>query len=177
MPHIDLKNNLPGIIGAMAYRPETAKPLRELAEVLLRGANSLSSGEREIIATHVSLLNDCKFCSSSHWAAAKHLLPEGALPAPRLGKGIDPSGFSPKLVALLGIAEKVRADSRTVSREQVEHAKGLGATDQEIHDTVLIAAAFCMYNRYVDGLSTWAPNELGEYDEMGKVLATQGYLH
>jgi len=70
MPHIELPAGLPGISAALAYRPETAKPLRELAHVLLHGPNSLSAGERELIATYVSSLNECHFCQASHGAAA-----------------------------------------------------------------------------------------------------------
>ncbi len=50
MAHITLPEGLPGITGPFAFRPETAKPMRELAEILLRGPNSLSSADREIIA-------------------------------------------------------------------------------------------------------------------------------
>lgn len=74
MPHIALPEGLPGITSAMAYRPETARPLRELAEVLLRGPNTLTSGEREMIAAFVSTRNDCHFCQASHRAAAAHHL-------------------------------------------------------------------------------------------------------
>lgn len=74
VPHIQLPEGLPGITSGFAFRPETAKPLRELAETLLRGPNSLTSGEREMIAAFVSSLNDCHFCQASHSAAAAHHL-------------------------------------------------------------------------------------------------------
>ena len=74
MPHIALPEGLPGITSGFAYRPETAKPMRELAEVLLRGPSTLTSGERETIAAFVSARNDCAFCHASHRAAAAHHL-------------------------------------------------------------------------------------------------------
>src|SRR6202167_1766326 len=74
MAHITVPDNLPGILGPMAISPESTKALRELVEVLLRGPNTLTSAEREIIATYVSLQNDCRFCQLSHGAAAaEHL--------------------------------------------------------------------------------------------------------
>ena len=71
MPHIALNSDQPGIRGLLQYRPETGRPLSELAEVLLRGPSTLTRGERELIGAYVSALNDCRYCSSSHaaWAA------------------------------------------------------------------------------------------------------------
>jgi hypothetical protein len=63
-----------------------------------------------------------------------------------------------------------------VTAEDVANAREAGATDLEIHDTVLIAAAFCMYNRYVDGLATWQPEDPAMYAKMGEHLATHGYI-
>ena len=175
MPHIELPEELPGITSAFAFRPETAKPLRALAEVLLRGPSSLTSAERETIAAFVSAGNDCYFCHASHRAAAAHH-PGGSyeiLDAVRAGYRDAP--ISPKLKALLAIAAKVRESGRRVTAEDVAAARTEGATDLEIHDTVLIAAAFCMYNRYVDGLATRTPTDPRLYDEMGARMAHQGY--
>jgi len=175
VPHITLPEGLPGITGAMAFRPETARPLRALAEVLLRGENSLSSAERETIAAFVSYRNDCDFCHLSHRAAAAHH-PGGSyelVDAVRLDPQTAP--ISAKLKALLTIAGKVQVSGRHVTEGDVAQAKSEGATDIEIHDTVLIAAAFCMYNRYVDGLATWTPGDPSLYDAMGQRMASQGY--
>lgn len=78
--------------------------------------------------------------------------------------------------ALLRIAELVAKTGRNVTAEAVDQARQQGAMDKEIHDTVLIAAAFCMFNRYVDGLATWAPEEHEAYRDHGKVIAEQGYV-
>jgi alkylhydroperoxidase family enzyme len=78
--------------------------------------------------------------------------------------------------ALLHIAGKVQKGGRGVSEDDVAAARRHGADDAVIHDTVLIAAAFCMYNRYVDGLATWAPEDPAAYEPMGALLATQGYV-
>ncbi len=177
MAYIKLNNEqLPGIVGLMDFRPETAKPLNELAETLLGGSSSLTSGERELIASFVSHKNECHFCHASHGAAAAaHLGKDVDLHAD-IKAGIVDTPVSPKMRALLQIAAKVQQSGRAVSEADIEKASAEGATDQELHDTVLIAAAFCMYNRYVDGLGTWAPPGNEPYREMGKRLAEVGYV-
>ncbi|MBI4548577.1 MAG: peroxidase-related enzyme [Ignavibacteriae bacterium] len=175
MAHIAVPPDLPGIIGLLAYRPETARPLSELAQVLLRGVSTLSAGERELIAAYVSHRNECYFCSSSHSAAAKYLLDGNKALVEAVKNNVGTAPVSEKLKALLRIAGKVQMDGRTVTETDVQQARALGATDQELHDTVLIAAAFCMYNRYVDGLATWTPREEAVYDSIGKRLAREGY--
>lgn len=178
MAHIQLTNEqLPGIVGLFNFRPETAKPLGELAETLLRGPSSLSSGEREMIASYVSWKNDCHFCHTSHGASAAHHLGTGLSLIDDIKNQFKETPVSPKLRALLDIAAKVQKGGKYVLPEDIQKAKEQDASDLEIHDTVLIAAAFCMYNRYVDGLGTWAPKEKEAYDEMGHRLAHEGYVH
>ncbi len=174
MPHIALPEGLPGISAGFAFRPETAKPMRELAHILLHEPNSLTPAERELIATYVSYLNDCYFCQTSHGAsAAAHLGDEEMVK--RVKADFQHADISDKLKALLVIAGKVQKGGKQVTAKDVEEARAQGATDMEIHDTVLIAAAFCMYNRYVDGLGTWQPRDESLYAAMGKHLATEGY--
>ena len=176
MPHIQLPEGLQGIRGPMAFRPETAKPLNELVEILLHAPNSLSPGERELIATYVSYLNDCYFCQTVHGAiAAAHLDGDEAL-VKRVKADFQYADISAKLKALLVIAGKVQRGGKHVTAGDVEAARLEGATDTEIHDTVLIAAAFCMYNRYVDGLATWQPEDEELYRERGKKTAKEGYV-
>lgn len=176
MAHINLKNDNPGIVGLFHFRPETSKPLCELAEILLRGPSSLSSGEREMIASYVSYQNNCHFCHTSHGASAAHHLDSDLSLIDDIKKDFEQTDISPKLRALLDIAGKVQKSGREVEERDIQKAKDEGASDREIHDTVLIAAAFCMYNRYVDGLGTWAPQKKEAYDEMGKMMAHEGYL-
>ncbi len=176
MPHIALPEGLPGIRGAMAFRPETAKPLNELVEVLLRGPNTLTPGERELIATYVSSLNDCHYCQSIHGAIAAASLNGDEALVRRVKADFQHADISEKLKALLVIAGKVQRDGKRVTAEDVANARALGATDLEIHDTILIAAAFCMYNRYVDGLATTQPRDEALYRERGKVVAREGYI-
>ena len=175
MPHIQLPEGLPGITGLLAFRPETAKPITELAEILLRGPGSLTSGEREMIATFVSSKNDCYFCQTSHRAAAAHHLNGNYDLVDAVRADYMSAPIGDKLKALLTIAGKVQRSGRDVTEQDVAAAREQGATDIEIHDTVLIAAMFCMANRYVDGLGTWAPTDPGLYDQMGHAMATQGY--
>ncbi len=171
-----MPEGLPGITSGFAFRPETAGPLRELAEVLLRGPNTLTSGEREMIATFVSSRNDCEFCRDSHRAAAAHHLEGNYALVDAVRGDYRTAPISPKLKALLAIAEQVQQGGKQVSSAEVEGARAEGATDTEIHDAILIAAAFCMYNRYVDGLATWTPTDPEAYDEMGQRMARQGYV-
>ena len=176
MPHIHLPLDLPGITSAFAFRPETAKPMRELAEVLLRGPNSLTSGEREMIAAFVSSRNDCQFCQWSHRAAAAHHLGGNYGFVDAVCHDYLTAPISAKLKSLLAIAAKVQESGKSVTPDDIERARAEGATDREIHDAVLIAAAFSMYNRYVDGLATWTPTDHDVYDDMGKRMAGQGYI-
>ena len=174
MPHINLPDGLPGISAGFAFRPETAKPMRELAHILLHEPSSLSPGERELIATYVSSRNCTTFCVLSHGAAAANHLGDAAL-VERVKSDFLTAPITPKLKALLTIAGKVQQDGKLVTESDVLAARTLGATDLEIHDTVLIAAAFSMYNRYVDGLATVQPTDPGMYEQMGKHLAEKGY--
>jgi len=174
MPHIALPEGFPGISAGLTYRPETAKPMRELAHVLLHDANSLTPGERELIATYVSSQNNCHFCQASHGAAAACHLDDASV-VEKVKADFLSAPVSDKLKALLTIAGKVQQDGKLVTASDVEAARKLGATDVEIHDTVLIAAAFCMFNRYVDGLGTWQPQDQDMYAQMGKHLAEGGY--
>jgi len=175
MPHISLPEGLPGILGPMAFRPETAKPLNELADILLRGPSTLSPSERELIATYVSARNDCFFCQTVHGAVAAHHLGGNEQLVLDVKRAPAEADVSDKLKALLAIAGKVQRGGKFVDSEDIARARDLGATDLEIHDTVLIAAAFSMYNRYVDGLATWAPEDPERYREQGARLAQQGY--
>jgi len=178
MAHIDLgldEKEFPGIIGPMRFRPETAKPLNELAEVLLRGPHTLSRGERELIAAYVSGGNECRFCCASHSAFAAAQLDGGAAVVDQVITDPGSAPISAKLRALLRIAATVRLDGRQVTAELVAAARAEGATDVEIHDTVLIAAAFCMFNRYVDGLATLAPEDPDAYAMNARRIVESGY--
>jgi len=176
MPHIPLPEGLPGITSGFAFRPETARPMRELAEVLLRGPNSLTSGEREMIAAFVSSRNECHFCQASHSAAAAHHLGGSYAAVDAVKRDYQTAPVSSKLKAHLAIAAKVQQGGKQVTPSDVERARAEGATDVEIHDAVLIAAAFCMFNRYVDGLATLTPVDPAAYDAMGRRMAEQGYV-
>jgi uncharacterized peroxidase-related enzyme len=173
--HIDLAEGLPGIRGLFDFRPETAKPLSALADVLLHQPNSLSQADRELIATYVSSRNDCYYCQTSHGAIAAHHLGGNEELVAQVKRDFTTAPVSDKLKALLVIAGKVQQGGKHVKEEDIARARHLGATDIEIHDTVLIAAAFCMYNRYVDGLGTWTPSDLDSYRARAAAVATGGY--
>jgi uncharacterized peroxidase-related enzyme len=175
MAHITLDNEYPGIRGLMTYRPETAGPLNELVDVLLRGPHSLTPGERELIATYVSARNDCQYCQTIHGAVAAHHLGGDDGLVDLVKSNPRQAAISPKLRALLAIAGQVADGGKHVTADNVARARDEGATDLEIHDTVLIAAVFCMCNRYVDGLATWAPTDREFYRQRAAVIAEQGY--
>lgn len=176
MAHIRLAEGIPGILGPMAFSPETAKPLNELADVLLRGPNSLSPADRELIATYVSSQNDCYFCQHAHGAVAAYRLGGNEKLIDEVKANFQSAAITDKLKALLAIAGSVQKGGKQVTNEQIARARSQGASDKESHDTVLIAAAFSMYNRYVDGLATWAPTDPQVYRENGKRLADHGYV-
>jgi uncharacterized peroxidase-related enzyme len=175
MAYIDVPDDLPGIRGLLAFRPEMTFPLRGFMEVLMRDENMLSRGERELIATYVSHLNDCWFCQSSHGATAEYYLQCDVGFIASIKGDLACSDLSDKMKLLLTIAAKVQQGGKQVSGELIAKAKNLGITDNEIHDTVLIAAAFCMFNRYVDGLNTWAPDDPEFYRKDVKERAEAGY--
>jgi len=177
MAHIQLPEGAPGILGPMIAYPETQKHLSGLAEALLRGPSSLTPAERELIASYVSSGNDCYFCTQSHAAAARAHYGDECVLVDQVLADVRTAPVSAKLRALLAIAEKVRCDGRLVHAADVDRARAEGADDKAIHDTVLIAAAFCMFNRYVDGLGTWTPRDPAAYQESGLRLANQGYVN
>ncbi len=176
MPHVSIKASVPGIGGLLATRPDTAQPLMMLAETLLRGPSPLSRGERELIAAYVSERNACRYCADSHSAFAAEQLDGGA----ELVKAVldDPATapISARLRALLRVADEVRAAVAPVSDEAVAAARAAGADDADLHDTVLITAAFCMYNRYVNGLGTELPADPKHYRDSAHRIVTHGYL-
>lgn len=174
MAHIQLPENMPGIRSLMTFRPETAKPLNALVDVLLQEENSLTKGERELIASYVSSLNECKYCANTHGAIAKHHLGDGNI-VKQVQADPEKADVSPKMKALLKISAQVQKSGREVTEQHINNAKNEGATDIEIHDTVLITAAFCMFNRYVDGLGTSAPDDPEIYDQIGAYRAKHGY--
>jgi len=175
MAHINVPEGVPGIRSLVMFRPETGKPLYELAQVLLRGESTLTEAERELIAAYVSYRNDCMFCMSSHAAAARCLYEDNRTVVDEVLHDMHRARVSDKMKALLNIAGKVQILGKEVLQEDINAARAVGAGDREIHDTVLIAATFCMFNRYVDGLASFTPSEPEVYEAMGRRMAN-GYV-
>jgi uncharacterized peroxidase-related enzyme len=175
MAHIKVDEGVPGIRSLVLFRPETGKHLYELVQVLLRGPSPLSEAERELIAAYVSYRNDCIFCMSSHAAASRCLYGEEKNIVDDVLANMQCSKVSDKMKALLHIAGKVQVLGKEVIPEDITAARLLDADDREIHDTILIAAAFSMFNRYVDGMASFTPTDAGTYEEMGKRMAEKGY--
>jgi uncharacterized peroxidase-related enzyme len=173
--HIALPEGLPGIRGPMAFRPETARPLNEIVDILLRGPHSLTPGERELIATVTSAENDCAYCQTIHGAIAAHHLEGNEALVRQVKVDREHAPISEKLKALLVIAAHTARSGRDVTADDVARARAAGATDLEIHDAVLIAAVFCLCNRYVDGLATWMPTDPDFYRARARMIAEHGY--
>jgi uncharacterized peroxidase-related enzyme len=175
MPYITLNNALPGITGLLENRPDTGDPIRQLTQVLLRGEHTLTELERELIATLVSYRNQCRFCTQAHAATVRALGGDDGL-LESVYRDIDSAALGEKIKALLHIAAKVQQNGKEVQEKDIHRAKNAGATDKEIHDTVLIAALFCLYNRYVDGMGTYAPSDPEYYEKLAARLVTIGYI-
>ncbi|HET6766849.1 MAG TPA: peroxidase-related enzyme, partial [Chitinophagaceae bacterium] len=175
MAHIKVEEGVPGIRGLVLFRPETGKHLYELVQILLRGESTLTEGERELIAAYVSHRNHCMFCMSSHAAASRCLYGNEKHIVDDVLADMQHSNASDKMKVLLNIAGKVQVLGKEVTPEDIASARSSGADDREIHDTVLIAAAFSMFNRYVDGLASFTPTDAATYEEMGKRMAEKGY--
>jgi uncharacterized peroxidase-related enzyme len=174
MPHIPLEAHLPGITGLLEYNKVTAQPIRNLTQILLRGPSTLSEADRELIATIVSYGNQCKFCTTAHTAAADLLAGETET-SQKIKEDIETAPVSEKMKALLTIAKLTGQSGRNVTSAHIERAKAAGATDIEIHDTVLIAALFSLYNRYVDGMGTALPDNPAYYGVLAERLVNHGY--
>jgi len=174
MPYIPLESHLPGITGLLEYRKDTGQPIRELTQILMRGESTLTEAERELIASVVSYGNQCTFCSAAHFATADLLIGDHET-SQKVKQDIATAPVSEKMKALLTIASLTRESGKKVTSEVINTAKAAGATDIEIHDTVLIAALFCLYNRYVDGLATALPEENHYYNNLAERLVNQEY--
>ena len=174
MPFIKLDDHLPGITGLLEYSKASAQPIRELTQLLLRGPSTLSQTDRELIATVVSHGNECTFCTTAH-AAAADLLAGETETSRKVKENIDTAPVSEKMNSLLKIALMTREGGKSVTEAAIATAKNAGASDIEIHDTVLIAALFCLYNRYVDGLNTALPADSNYYNVLADRLVNHGY--
>lgn len=177
MSYIKLKEYFPGIVGLIFYKRSTGVGLTRFAQAALRGPSPLSVKERELIATYVSSLNECQFCMDSHGAVVNELAKDGGHMIKCAIENVDSPEISSKMRALLNIAGKVQKSGRAVTAEDIEAARSKGATDEEIHDAVYVAAAFCFFNRYVDGLGTIPMKSAAGYAESARMLLKFGYTY
>lgn len=176
MPYINTPDDIPGIRGLMNFRPDAALALNKLVQVLLADDASLPRADRELIASFVSSRNECRFCMTSHGAIAAHLPGCNHDIVKAVWDDYKTAPVSEKLKTLLHIAGKVQQSGRLVTEDDISRARAAGASDMDIHDTVLISATFCMFNRYVDGLGATTPHDPEFYELVGKQRAEEGYL-
>ena len=182
MPIVGGLPDVPGIVVAMRLSPELGVHLRGLADALLVNefaGSTLSRAERELLATAVSAGNDCFYCMDSHGAFAGALFEkakvhnfEVVIDSIKSGRS---DGVSPKMAALLHIARAVQRHARSVTQADITAALAAGATDADTQLAVLIASAFCMYNRMVDGLRAKTPPSPEAYRARAKEIAEHGY--
>jgi uncharacterized peroxidase-related enzyme len=176
--YLNFANEYPGILQAMIDYPQTAAPMNQLAELLLRTDEEMSRGEREFIAACVSRENECNFCTNAHYNVALTHLQQPHRMVDVVSEEIaDSIEMRPVVRALVTVAQQVQQGGLAVTPEAIQAARDLGATDRMLHDTVLIGAAFSMYNRYVDGLRTISPRDPEVYAGIGQMLAAGGYLN
>jgi uncharacterized peroxidase-related enzyme len=172
----------PGILAAIRLTPGLGVHLRGLADELLvndfPGA-SISRGEREMLATAVSAANDCFYCMDSHGAFASAVLERSGVMAPASLidgiKGGSSDGLDDRMQALLHIARTVRREPLDLTAADVAAAQAAGATDADVQLAVLIAAAFSMYNRMVEGFRAKTPPTTDVYHERAAEIAEHGY--
>jgi uncharacterized peroxidase-related enzyme len=172
----------PGILAAIRLTPNLGIHLRGLADELLVNdfpGTTLERAEREMLATAVSAGNDCFYCMDSHGAFATALL-EACGATERLGlidtiKLGSSDGLDRKMSALLHIARTVRRDALALTDDDVAAAHEAGATDADVQLAVLIAAAFSMYNRMVDGFRAATPPATAAYRDRAREIASHGY--
>ncbi|ANE49224.1 carboxymuconolactone decarboxylase family protein [Flavisolibacter tropicus] len=176
MPYITTPDDVPGIRGLMNFRPDAALALNQLVQALLVDDASMTRGERELIATFVSSRNECTFCMRSHGAIAAHLPGCNEQTVKAVWADYNTAPVSDKMKALLRVADKVRINGNQVTLDDINNARAQGANDMDIHDTVLIAGAFCMFNRYVDGLGATTPDDPAFYNLVAEQRAKEGYL-
>ena len=175
MAHIPIDETLPGMRSLLAYHPAIAPVLTGLMRVMMRRKNGLQPGERELIAAYISNLNHCTSCENIHSAITCHLFELNELELNTIKKDFNAAAISNRLKALLSIVEKIQRGGSYVTALDIENAKSKGCTDREIHDTVLIAALFCMFNRYIDGLGLESHDTSETLNERGRHLAQEGY--
>lgn len=175
MPHITVSSPFPGITGLLEARLDSSEPIRDLTQALLRGPSSLTEGERELIATLVSSRNECRFCTNAHAHTAARYV-GGMDLVQHVMRDHTAAPVSERLHALLNIAALVQGDARNVDEFAIARAHEAGASDMDIHDTVLTAALFCFYNRYVDGLASDYPTSDTYFDTLADRLTTNGYM-
>jgi len=172
----------PGILTALNLTPGLGVHLRGLADQLLVEdfeGTTLHRYEREMLATATSAGNDCFYCMDSHGAFATALLEidgrDDLVPTIEVIKDGGSDGLSPKMAALLHISRTVRRQPLDLTAEDIAAAHGEGATDADIQLAVLIAAAFSMYNRLVDGFRAMTPPSAEVYRERAGQIAEHGY--
>ena len=172
----------PGILTALRLTPGLGLHLRGLADELLVNdfpGTTLKRYEREMMATATSAGNDCFYCMDSHGAFATALLEhDGAtdlVPVIDVIKAGSSEGLSPKMQALLQISRTVRRQPLDLTADDVAAAHAAGATDADVQLAVLIAAAFSMYNRMVDGFRAATPPSAEVYRDRASEIAAHGY--
>lgn len=177
MAHITVPNHTPGLLGLLLSRPRLAQYLTAFLQELLRGESPLSPGERELVALVVSVENRCQYCTRSHLTVARKFFPDQEELVEQVLNNVEKAPIRPAMKMLLKMARQViKIESQTLNSELVAQAQAHGATEQEIHDTVLVASTIAMINRYVDALGADIPEEVEYYEHTSDYLVNYGYV-
>jgi uncharacterized peroxidase-related enzyme len=175
MAYIPTDENMFGLRALFAFRPAVAEPLSRLKELLLHSAGTLSFSDRELIACFVASKEDCGYCRSAHGATAAYLTGGNDELVKQVLNDFESAPISSKLKALLAVAARLQQGSRNVHQEDIDRARRCGATDLEIHDTVLIASCVCLFSRYIDGLGVEGSSNPEAYRIAAPQIARFGY--
>lgn len=175
MAHISLDPNLPGMRSLLAFRPAIAPSLLGLMQTIMRSNIGLSIGERELIATYVSKLNNCSQCFQIHGEVAKCFFIDQPTLINEILEDSNLSTITERQNVILNIAKNVQRGGLFVTAKQIEEAKLKGISELEIHDIVLIASLFCFFNKYSDGLGLTSNDTPETLSKRGQIMAEFGY--
>jgi uncharacterized peroxidase-related enzyme len=168
-------NSLPEnavLVDVFRAYPDTARPLLDYHQALLRGPSPLSMAERELIAAYVSGLNACRYCHGVHAETAGLFgIPEATLAA--LLSDVDTAPVSDPLKPLLRYVRKLTLTPSRLTPTDAEAVLAAGWSEKALHDAVSVCALFNLMNRLVEGLGVSADQDY--FASSARRLADIGY--
>jgi uncharacterized peroxidase-related enzyme len=152
--------------------PDTARPLLDYHELVMRGPSPFTVAERELIAAYVSGVNECGYCHGVHTATAEAFgIPEGLLEA--LLADLDTAPVDERIRAVLRYVGKLTEAPARLTDEDAAAVLAAGWDERALHDAVIVCALFNFMNRMVNGLGIKADESY--FALSGKRLRDVGY--